>query len=112
MPESARIRSGGITARRDLNRSFPGTTTGSLAGRMARTVFDEIVSRSDCGIDLHTAAVRRTNYPNVRADMTDKAVKSLAEAFGYEIIMNGKGPQGAFRREACTAGCPTIIMEG
>ena len=98
--------------RRDLNRSFPGTTTGSLAGRMARTIFDEIVSRSDFGIDLHTAAVRRTNYPNVRADMTDKAVRSLAEAFGCEIIMNGKGPKGAFRREACTAGCPTIIMEG
>jgi predicted deacylase len=26
--------------------------------------------------------------------------------------MNGKGPRGAFRREACEAGCPTIIMEG
>ena len=36
----------------------------------------------------------------------------LAEAVGSEIIMNGKGPKGAFRREACLAGCPTIIMEG
>ena len=26
--------------------------------------------------------------------------------------MNGKGPKGAFRREASDAGCPTIIMEG
>ena len=31
--------------RRDLNRSFPGSTTGSLASRMARTIFEEIVSR-------------------------------------------------------------------
>tara|TARA_R110002111_G_scaffold234274_3_gene295290 strand:- start:5013 stop:6167 length:1155 start_codon:yes stop_codon:yes gene_type:complete len=98
--------------RRDLNRSFPGSATGSLAGRMARIIFDEIVSRCDYGIDLHTASVRRTNYPNVRGDMTSPEVRRLAEAFGSEIIMNGKGPQGAFRREACASGCPTIIMEG
>ena len=98
--------------RRDLNRSFPGSATGSLAGRMARIIFDEIVSRSDYGIDLHTASVRRTNYPNVRGDMTNPEVRRLAEAFGSEVIMNGKGPAGAFRREACTSGCPTIIMEG
>lgn len=98
--------------RRDLNRAFPGSAKGSLAGRMARTIFDEIVSRCDYGIDLHTAAVRRTNYPNVRGDMSDPVVCRLATAFGSEVIMNGKGPAGAFRREACRAGCPTIIMEG
>lgn len=98
--------------RRDLNRSFPGSQTGSLAGRMARTIFDEIVSRSDYGIDLHTAAVRRTNYPNVRGDLNNPPVKQLAQAFGCEVIINGRGPRGAFRREACQAGCPTIIMEG
>ena len=98
--------------RRDLNRSFPGTANGSLAGRMARIIFDEIVSRCDYGIDLHTASVRRTNYPNVRGDMTNPDVKRLAEAFGSEIILNGKGPAGAFRREAYSGGCPTIIMEG
>ena len=57
--------------RRDLNRSFPGSESGSLAGRMARTIFEEIVSRCDYGIDLHTASVRRTNYPNVRGDLSD-----------------------------------------
>ena len=98
--------------RRDLNRSFPGAASGSLASRMARRIFDEIVTRSDYGIDLHTAAVRRTNYPNVRGDLTSARVRRLAEAFGAEIMINGKGPKGAFRREACRAGCPTIIMEG
>jgi len=98
--------------RRDLNRSFPGSANGSLASRMARIIFDEIVSRCDYGIDLHTASVRRTNYPNVRGDLSNPEVKRLAEAFGSEIIINGKGPQGAFRREACVSGCPTIIMEG
>ncbi len=98
--------------RRDLNRSFPGSTSGSLAGRMARTIFDEIVSRCDYGIDLHTAAVRRTNYPNVRGDLSDPEVRRIAEAFGCEVNIDGKGPKGAFRREACESGCPTIIMEG
>lgn len=98
--------------RRDLNRSFPGSPAGSLASRMARTIFDEIVSRSDYGIDLHTAAVRRTNYPNVRGDMSDPSVADIARAFGCDVIIDGTGPKGAFRRAACDAGCPTIIMEG
>ncbi|NDV61439.1 succinylglutamate desuccinylase/aspartoacylase family protein [Puniceicoccales bacterium CK1056] len=98
--------------RRDLNRSFPGSEGGSLAGRMAHLIFDEIVARSDYGIDIHTASIRRTNYPNVRGDLSRQQVRQLAEAFGAEIIINGKGPEKALRREACRAGCPTIIMEG
>ena len=98
--------------RRDLNRSFPGSADGSLASRMAHTIFKEIVTRCDYGIDLHSASVRRTNYPTVRGDLGNPKVRRLAEAFGTEIIMNGKGPANSFRREACKAGCPTIIMEG
>ena len=98
--------------RRDLNRCFPGTESGSLASRMAHAIFNEIVMRSDYGIDLHTAAVRRTNYPNIRADMTDPVIAGLARAFGCELILNGQGPARSFRREACDAGCPTIVLEG
>lgn len=98
--------------RRDLNRAFPGSATGSLAGRMSRTIFDELVARCDYGIDLHTASVRRTNYPNVRGDLSNPEVRRIAQAFGCEILIDGKGPSGAFRREACDAGCPTIVMEG
>ena len=98
--------------RRDLNRCFPGSTTGSLAGRLANVIFEEIVLRRDFGIDLHTAAVRRTNYPNIRGDMSNPSVKRIAEAFGCELIVDGKGPQRALRPEATKAGCATIIMEG
>ena len=98
--------------RRDLNRSFPGSKNGSLASRMAYTIFNEIVPRCDFGIDLHTAAIRRTNYPNVRGDLKNARVRKLAESFGSEIMINTKGPKGSFRREASLAGCPTIIMEG
>lgn len=97
--------------RRDLNRCFPGSASGSLSSRMARTIFDEIVRRCDYGIDLHTAAVRRTNFPNVRGDLSNPEVRRLAEAFGCEWIISGKGPRGSLRREATRSGCPTIILE-
>ncbi|MEM9940620.1 MAG: succinylglutamate desuccinylase/aspartoacylase family protein [Planctomycetota bacterium] len=97
--------------RRDLNRTFPGSPGGSLAARMAHTIFDEIVMRCDYGIDLHSALVRRTNYPNVRGDLKNREVRRIAEAFGCEIIMDGCGPKKSLRREACEAGCHTIIME-
>ena len=98
--------------RRDLNRCFPGSPSGSLAGRVAHTIFTELVGRCDFGIDLHTAAVRRTNYPNVRADMKDPEVATLAEKFGAEVIVDFAGAAGTLRREACLAGCPTIVLEG
>ena len=97
--------------RRDLNRTFAGSESGSLTGRLARLMMKEVVSRCDFIVDLHTAAVRRTNFPNVRADMSDPDCKRLAKAFGAEVIVNSSGPEGSFRREACKAGCPTIILE-
>ena len=97
--------------RRDLNRSFPGSPSGSLASRLASVITREIIRRSDFGIDLHTAAIRRTNFPNVRADMGDETVAELARSFGAELILQGQGPRGSLRRSACKAGVPTIILE-
>lgn len=97
--------------RRDLNRSFPGSTKGSLAARLAHALFENVVKHCDYGIDLHTAAAQRTNYPNVRGRLADPEVRRIAEAFGSELILNGAGPEGSFRREATAAGCPTICVE-
>ncbi len=97
--------------RRDLNRSFPGSPKGSLSARMADLVFKEVIERSDFLIDLHTAAVRRTNFPNVRADCSNEDCLRMARAFGCEIIVDNTGPVGSLRKEAVDAGCPTIILE-
>ena len=97
--------------RRDLNRSFPGTANGSLTSRVARIVFEQVVERCDYGIDLHTAATNRTNYPNIRGDLTNPKVRRLAKAFGCELMVHGKGPEGSFRREAVKAGCGVIVVE-
>ncbi len=97
--------------RRDLNRCFPGSYNGSLASRMARSFFDQVARNADYGIDLHTAAVRRTNFPNVRADLSDPKLAEFARAFGSELLIDGRGPKGSFRNAACRAGCATLILE-
>jgi predicted deacylase len=97
--------------RRDLNRGFPGAKGGSLTSRLADVILRNIVARCDYGIDLHTAAIRRTNYPNVRADMEQEATARLATLFGAELVLNTSGPEGSLRRAAVSAGCATIILE-
>jgi len=97
--------------RRDLNRFFPGSQGGSLASRIARRLFEEVVERCDFGIDLHSAAVGRTNFPNVRADLSNPGVKRLAMAFGCEVVLDGAGPSGSLRGAACESGRPTILLE-
>lgn len=97
--------------RRDLNRCFPGSKSGSMASRLAHTIFTEIVQRCDFAIDIHTAAIRRTNFPNIRGDLSDDRVRRMALAFGAEIIVDSRGPKGSFRRTASEAGCPTILLE-
>ncbi|MFG0335972.1 MAG: succinylglutamate desuccinylase/aspartoacylase family protein [Maioricimonas sp. JB049] len=97
--------------RRDLNRHFPGSVTGSLASRIAYTFMEEIVAKCQYGIDLHAATSSRTNFPNVRADLSNPEVRRIARAFGCELVIDGAGPVGAMRREACRKGCATMLLE-
>lgn len=97
--------------RRDLNRCFPGAADGSLSSRLAHTLITEVIEKCDFGIDFHSAAIRRTNFPNVRADMRVPKVKTLARAFGCELIVDSTGPEGSLRRIAVKKGVPTIILE-
>jgi predicted deacylase len=97
--------------RRDLNRSFPGSPRGSLSSRVAYTVFHELVKRSDYHIDFHTAAIHRTNFPNVRGDLSDPEVERLAKAFGAPLLIDHKGIKKSMRYTASQAGHPSIILE-
>ena len=97
--------------RRDLNRSFPGSLEGSMTSRFAHELFEAVVRRCDYGLDLHTAAVKRTNFPNIRADLNAGDLKTVAMAFGTEVVINTKGPKGSLRRAATDEGCPTIALE-
>ena len=67
--------------RRDLNRSFPGSDQGSLASLLADLFFREVVKRSQYGIDLHTAALHRSNLPQIRIAPSDKDPTPIKQPF-------------------------------
>jgi predicted deacylase len=97
--------------RRDLNRSFPGSPTGSMAARLAHLFMREIVDRSTHGIDLHTGARHRTNLPHVRISLADPEATRLAEAFGARLVMHAGAPDGSMRQAVQGRGVPVLLYE-
>jgi len=97
--------------RRDLNRSFPGSSKGSLAARLAHVFAKEIVSNSDFGIDLHTGAVHRSNLPQIRANLSDQQTLDLAMAFGTPILIDSDLRDGSLREYAASHGIPMLLYE-
>jgi predicted deacylase len=99
--------------RRDLNRCFPGSETGSLAARLANAFLEEVVSKANYGIDLHTGAVYRENLPQVRASFKKGGIlEDLAKAFGSPVILNAELRDGSLREAACAQGVPVLVYEG
>lgn len=97
--------------RRDLNRCFPGSEGGSLAARLANLFLTEIVSRSDYGIDLHSAAVHRTNYPQIRISPDDPEMRRLADVFGAPIVIRSPVRDGSLRGAARDLGKKVLLYE-
>ncbi len=97
--------------RRDLNRSFPGSEHGSLSSRVADVFRREIIDRSDFGIDLHTGANHRTNFPHVRANMSDPETARLARAFNTAVIVDSSLRDGSLRGYAVSKDIPVLLYE-
>jgi len=97
--------------RRDLNRSFPGSDKGSLAGRIANLFMQEIVSKSTHGIDIHTAAIHRDNLPQIRANLDDNETEKLARAFNVPVIISSNLRDGSLREAAAEYGIPMLLYE-
>ncbi|WP_075610380.1 succinylglutamate desuccinylase/aspartoacylase family protein [Alteromonas pelagimontana] len=97
--------------RRDLNRSFPGSKKGSMAGRLANLFFKEVVSKCDAGIDLHTGAIHRSNLPQIRADLDDPEVLEMAKAFGVPVLLNADIRDGSLRQAASESGVKILLYE-
>jgi len=97
--------------RRDLNRSFPGTNKGSLASRVAKIFFDEIVKKCDLGIDLHTASIHKSNLPQIRANLDDEFTFKLAKAFEAPVILHSQLRDGSLRQTAQESNIPVLLYE-
>ena len=97
--------------RRDLNRSFPGSARGSLAGRLARLVMDHVVANADIGIDFHTGTDHRFNLAQVRANLDDDETMRLANEFGTSVVVHARLRDGSLRSAATALGKQVLVYE-
>lgn len=97
--------------RRDLNRSFPGSAGGSLAGQLANIFYREVVSRSTLGIDIHSAAIHRYNLPQIRIAAGNPRLVELAMAFGAPVIIESALREGSLRDLARKQNVDMLLME-
>jgi predicted deacylase len=97
--------------RRDLNRCFPGSSNGSLAAQLANVFNEQIVKRSNFGIDLHSAALHRTNLPQIRISNDRPVARELALAFGAPAIITAPLRPGSLRAAALASNVDVLLYE-
>ncbi|QFT84452.1 aspartoacylase [Halomonas sp. THAF12] len=98
--------------RRDLNRCFPGSESGSLGSRIAALFREQIVDQATHIIDLHTGALHRTNLPQIRARLTPGSeTERMADAFGAPVILNAELRDGSLRHYAESRDIPVLTYE-
>ncbi|YAL83188.1 succinylglutamate desuccinylase/aspartoacylase family protein [Dermacoccaceae bacterium W4C1] len=97
--------------RRDLNRCFPGSLRGSLGSRIAHLFMQEVVAKCEVGLDLHTGSDRRTNLPQIRANLDDARTAALAQSFGAPVMLHAKIRDGSLRHAALEHGATVLLYE-
>lgn len=97
---------------RDLNRSFPGVKDGSLASQIAYKITSEILPFIDYGIDFHTGANSRSNYPQLRGDFKSEKELAVAKSFGAKFLIEAKLRENSFRERALKFDKHIFVFEG
>ncbi len=97
---------------KDVNRSFPGSTKGSLASRLAYYLMKEITKNVDFAIDYHTGGAQRSNYAQIRYTPQDERGKALADIFNAPFKFGSKLIPKSFRNECFKHEIPVIVYEG
>lgn len=97
--------------RRDLNRHFPGSNHGSLADRIAQSLFENVIRHCDMLVDIHTGSLKRTNLPQLRADMNNPEVAEFTRGFDRMAVVHSTGSTGMLRYAAIEAGIRAVTME-
>lgn len=96
---------------KDVNRSFPGSSSGSLAARVARTLTKKVLPMVDFIIDLHTGGASRFNYPQIRYSKQDKTAFELGRQFGAPFLIQKPFISKSLRKVAYEMKIPTIVYE-
>ena len=96
---------------KDVNRSFPGSKSGSLASRVAHTLTYKVLPFVDIAIDCHTGGSSRYNYPQVRYTPGLEDVLELAKVFGAPFTIGSSVIKNSFRKVARDMNIPTLVYE-
>jgi len=97
---------------KDINRSFPGSSKGSLASRVAKTLTRHILPLVDMGVDFHTGGKSIHNVPQLRIDDTMEEALPLALKFGARLIIKSSLIPRSLRKECNRRKIPMLVFEG
>jgi predicted deacylase len=97
--------------RRDLNRLFPGSEKGSLGARLAKVVSCQLIPRSDLVVDLHTGAVNRPNFPQIRVTANDETSLEYAKIFNAPVTIIAPLRDSSFRSLCYSEGKQLLLYE-
>ncbi|MFN5909769.1 MAG: succinylglutamate desuccinylase/aspartoacylase family protein, partial [Bacteroidota bacterium] len=97
---------------RDLNRSFPGSESGSLASQFAYHFMKEIAPHVDYVIDFHTGSAQRNNYPQIRCVMEDAQSLELARIFNPPFILHSNYISKTIRESINKIDKKMLLFEG
>ncbi len=101
-----------VSEGKDVNRSFPGNMSGSLASRVAATLTKRVLPAIDFGIDFHTGGGSRYNYPQIRYSKSDKKAEKLAKLFAAPYLLGKANLPKSLRKVAMGMKKPIIVYEG
>ncbi len=97
---------------RDLNRSFPGSSKGSLAAQFSFRFMKEIAPHCDYIIDFHTGASKRNNFPQVRCVFSDEPSIELAKIFNPPFILHSNLISKTLREAVTKNKNKILLFEG
>lgn len=97
---------------RDLNRSFPGSNSGSLASQFAYHFMKEIAPFVDYVIDFHTGSAQRNNSPQIRCVFSDHDSLALAKVFNPPFIIHSSYISKSVREAMNKRGKKILLFEG
>jgi predicted deacylase len=100
---------------KNLNRVFPGDSSGTASEQVADWVFRSVMKQCDCYIDLHggdliEALVPFTIMFRSGNEKVDAASFEIAKVFGIHYLVRSETPGSAYAA-ATKAGIPSILAE-
>lgn len=98
---------------KDMNRQFPGDPEGSITQQLAYFFYNFLVKEADYLIDLHSAEYPDVLMPHTRIRALDPTGRSqvLSQAFGLDLVWEGKGKEGMLQVAAVEEGIAATTVE-